>query len=111
MIVIGADIHKSSHALAAVNATTGVIVGELEVKARESGHLGALRCARSLDGDRVWAIEDCRHLSRHVEEALLAAGERGQSPAEDDGCLASRGTRAGEVRSDRRASRRASRGT
>jgi transposase len=76
MIVIGADIHKSSHALAAVNATTGVIVGELEVKARESGHLQALRWARSLDGDRVWAIEDCRHLSRRIEEALLAAGER-----------------------------------
>lgn len=76
MIVIGADIHKSSHALAAVNATTGVIVGELEVRARESGHLQALRWARSLDEERVWAIEDCRHLSRRVEEALLAAGER-----------------------------------
>jgi transposase len=76
MIVIGADIHKSSHALAAVNATTGVIVGELEVKARESGHLEALRWARELDGDRVWAIEDCRHLSRRIEESLLAAGGR-----------------------------------
>jgi transposase len=76
MIVIGADIHKSSHALAAVNATTGVIVGELEVRARESGHLQALRWARSLEEERVWAIEDCRHLSRRVEEALLAAGER-----------------------------------
>jgi transposase len=76
MIVIGADIHKSSHALAAVNASTGVIVGELEVGARESGHLQALRWARELDGDRVWAIEDCRHLSRRIEESLLAAGER-----------------------------------
>ena len=26
--------------------------------------------------DRVWAIEDCRHVSRRLEQALLAAGER-----------------------------------
>jgi transposase len=24
----------------------------------------------------VWAIEDCRHASRRLEQALLAAGER-----------------------------------
>ena len=29
-----------------------------------------------LDEDRVWAIEDCRHVSRRLEQALLAAGER-----------------------------------
>jgi transposase len=29
-----------------------------------------------LDQDRVWAIEDCRHVSRRLEQALLAAGER-----------------------------------
>jgi transposase len=76
MIVIGADVHKSSHALAAVNATTGVIAGECEVRAGEAGHLQALRWARKLDEERVWAIEDCRHLSRRLEEALLGAGER-----------------------------------
>ncbi len=76
MIVIGADVHKSNHALAAVHATTGVIAGELEVRAGEAGHLQALRWARGLDEERVWAIEDCRHLSRRIEEALLAAGER-----------------------------------
>lgn len=76
MIVIGADIHKSSHALAAVNATTGVLNGELEIRAHEAGHLAALRWAQELDEERVWAIEDCRHLSRRFEEALVAAGER-----------------------------------
>jgi transposase len=76
MIVIGADIHKSSHALAAVNATTGVLTGEHEIRACEAGHLGALRWAQGLDEDRVWAIEDCRHLSRRFEQALIAAGER-----------------------------------
>lgn len=76
MIVIGADIHKSSHALAAVDGATGVIAGELETRTDEAGHLKALRWAQGLDDERVWAIEDCRHLSRRLEQALVAAGER-----------------------------------
>lgn len=76
MIVIGADIHKSTHALAAVNGVSGVIAGELEIRASEAGHLQALRWAQGLDEGRVWAIEDCRHLSRRFEQALVAAGER-----------------------------------
>jgi transposase len=35
-----------------------------------------VRWARGLDEERVWAIEDCRHVSRRLEQALLAAGER-----------------------------------
>jgi transposase len=76
MIVIGADIHKSTHALAAVDGTTGVLAGELEIRTGEAGHLAGLRWAQRLDQERVWAIEDCRHLSRRFEEALIAAGER-----------------------------------
>jgi transposase len=76
MIVIGADIHKSTHALAAVSGDGGLVAGELEIRADESGHLAALRWARELDEERVWAIEDCRHLSRRFEQALIAAGER-----------------------------------
>jgi transposase len=76
MIVIGADIHKSNHALAAVSGDGGALAGEIEVQADESGHRTALRWARELDGERVWAIEDCRHLSRRFEQALIAAGER-----------------------------------
>jgi transposase len=76
MIVIGADIHKSSHALAAVSGDGGLVAGELEIRADESGHRAALRWARELGEERVWAIEDCRHLSRRFEQALVAAGER-----------------------------------
>ncbi len=76
MIVIGADIHKSSHALAAVDGSTGVLAGEIEIRADEAGHLAGLRWARELGEERVWAIEDCRHLSRRLEQALIAAGER-----------------------------------
>jgi transposase len=76
MIVIGADTHKRSHALAAVDGGTGAVVGERTIGADEEGHLGALRWARELDEERVWAIEDCRHVSRRLEQALIAAGER-----------------------------------
>lgn len=76
MIVIGADIHKSTHALAAVSGDGGLVAGELEIRADESGHRAALRWARELGQERVWAIEDCRHLSRRFEQALIAAGER-----------------------------------
>jgi len=76
MIVIGADTHKATHALVAVDAGTGRIRGDREIKAEEPGHLAAVRWARELDDDRAWAIEDCRHVSRRFEQALLAAGER-----------------------------------
>jgi transposase len=76
MIVIGADTHKGSHALAAVDEGTGRVRGSREIRADDAGHLAAVRWARGLDDDRVWAIEDCRHVSRRLEQALLAAGER-----------------------------------
>ena len=76
MIVIGADTHKGSHALAAVDEGTGRVRGSREIKADDEGHVAAVRWARGLDAERVWAIEDCRHVSRRLEQALLAAGER-----------------------------------
>ncbi|MCA1700920.1 MAG: IS110 family transposase [Actinobacteria bacterium] len=76
MIVIGADTHKRSHALAAVDAGTGRQRGARQIKAEESGHVAAVRWARELDAERVWAIEDCRGVSRRLEQALIAAGER-----------------------------------
>jgi transposase len=76
MIVIGADTHKGSHALAAVDEGTGRVRGSREIKAEDAGHLAAVRWARGLDEERVWAIEDCRACSRRLEQALLAAGER-----------------------------------
>ncbi len=76
MIVIGADTHKHTHALGAVDEGTGRARGAREIKSEEAGHLAALRWARELDDERVWAIEDCRHVSRRFEQALIAAGER-----------------------------------
>jgi len=76
MIVIGVDTHKGTHALAAVDEGTGKVRRSREIKADEPGHLAGVRWARGLDDERVWAIEDCRHVSRRLEQALLAAGER-----------------------------------
>jgi transposase len=76
MIVIGAHVHKSTHALAAIDAGTGQLLGEREILATERGHLEALRWAHEFGQEIVWAIEDCRDLSHHLEQALLASGER-----------------------------------
>ena len=76
MIVIGADTHKSSHTLAALDAVTGRVVSSRTVAADEAGQLAAIKWARGLDGERVWAVEDCRHVSGRLEQALVRAGER-----------------------------------
>ena len=76
MIVIGADTHKATHMLVAVDGATGEVLGEREIPADEDGHLQALRWAHELGAELVWAIEDCRHVSAHLERALMCAGER-----------------------------------
>jgi transposase len=35
-----------------------------------------LRFAAALNEERVWAVEDCRHVTSRLERALLGAGER-----------------------------------
>lgn len=53
MIVIGADTHTRTHALAAVDDGTGRVCGSREINADDAGHLAAVRWARGLDEDRV----------------------------------------------------------
>lgn len=76
MIVIGSDPHKSSHAFAAVEAATGELRSSEAVAASTAGVQRALVWARGLGGERVWAIEDCRHVSGPLERFLVARGER-----------------------------------
>jgi transposase len=71
MIVIGVDVHKHS--------LTAVAVDELGRPLTD--HAGAVderivAWARSLEGERLWALEDCRHVTRGLERALLELGER-----------------------------------
>jgi transposase len=77
MIVIAADTHKSTHTFSVVEETTGRLVAEKTFGADERGMLATLRWVSGLDDtDRVWALEDCRHVSGRLERALVAAGER-----------------------------------
>jgi transposase len=75
MIVIGADTHKGSHTVAAIDAATGRVLGERTVSARQRSFEVLLIWARGHDADRVCAIEDCRHVSGALERFLLARGE------------------------------------
>jgi transposase len=76
MIVIGADTHKRSHTLAALDEATGRALSDVTVSAAPRSFGELLRWARGVDGERVWALEDCRHVSGSLERFLLARGER-----------------------------------
>jgi len=76
MIVIGTDTHKKSHTAAAVFAGTGQRAGELTAPARKAGFAELLDWGKGLDAERVWALEDCRHVSGSLERFLVAGGER-----------------------------------
>jgi len=70
MIVIGVDVHKQSLTAVAVDEAGR---GLAESTASAACHL--LSWASSLPGERSWAVEDCRQLTRALERALLAADE------------------------------------
>jgi transposase len=76
MIVLGADMHKSSHTIAAVGASTGELLGGKTIAVGDRGFAMALDWARGLENERVWALQDCRHVSGSFERFLLAHGER-----------------------------------
>jgi len=76
VIVIGIDPHKQTHTAAAVDAAVGELVGQRTVKARRAGQEQLLAWARGQGEERLWALEDCRHVSVSLERFLLASGER-----------------------------------
>jgi transposase len=73
MVTLGVDAHKRSHTIVAIDAN-GRELGHRTVVATPDGHREALRWARRWS-ERVWAIEDCRHVSRRLEADLVRAGE------------------------------------
>ena len=72
MIAIGVDVHKHSLTAVAVDEL-GRTLAE-HSSASEGG--GILAWARSLGEERLWAVEDCRHVSRGLEQLLLEGGEQ-----------------------------------
>jgi transposase len=71
MIVVGLDVHKHSLTAVAVDEL-GRILGET------SGPVDGqvIAWAEALVGERLWALEDCRHVTRGLEQTLVAAGEQ-----------------------------------
>ncbi len=54
MIVLGADAHKSSHTIAAVGASTAVLLSDTTIAVGQRGFDHALAWARGLGAERVW---------------------------------------------------------
>jgi transposase len=69
--VIGVDVHKHSLTAVAVDEA-GRMLDERTVAGASAG---LVAWASSLGEERLWALEDCRQLTRALERELLAAGE------------------------------------
>ena len=74
MVVIGVDAHKRTHTFAAVDEV-GRQLANRTFAATPDGHLAALGWARVWP-ERIFALEDCRALTRRLEGDLLRAGQR-----------------------------------
>ncbi len=76
MVVLGVDVHKDSHHVVGIDeAGRQLMSWSSGTRTRDCEALIARARAAFPDG-RVWAVEDCRHVSGRLERALLGAGER-----------------------------------
>jgi len=71
MIVIGVDVHKQSVTAVAVDEA-GRMLDERTVLVGSDELIG---WASAFGGERLWALEDCRQLTRWLERQLLGLGE------------------------------------
>ena len=71
MIVIGVDVHKYSLTAVAVDQ-----VGRTLAELTASDEQELFAWSLSLPVERLWAVADCRHVTRALERALVSAGER-----------------------------------
>jgi len=71
MIVVGLDVHKHSVTAVAIDEA-GRMLGEKLIEVGSSELPG---WANELGAERLWAVEDCRQLTRWLERQLLGLGE------------------------------------
>src|SRR3954449_9367988 len=71
MIVIGVDVHKASLTAVAVDEGGRPFAEQTTVDGA-----GLLEWAATLTGEQLWAVEDCRQLTRALERDLVGANER-----------------------------------
>jgi transposase len=72
-VVIGMDPHKRSVTIEVMTGDESILGGGRY--ATDEGGFAAMRGDVAGFGDRVWAIEGCRGIGRHVAQRLLAVGE------------------------------------
>jgi transposase len=72
MIVIGVDVHKQSVTAVAVDEAGRM----LDEKTAAVGSDELIGWAFALGAERLWALEDCRGLTRWLERQLVAVGEQ-----------------------------------
>ena len=74
MVTIGVDPHKQTHTAVAVDEV-GRERARRTALARREGFGELVAWARALGGERVWVIQDCRHVSGPFERLLIERGE------------------------------------
>jgi transposase len=74
MVTIGVDPHKDTHSAVAFDEL-GRQVADRTRPALVAGFAELLGWARDLGQERVWVLEDCRHVSGPFERFLLDHGE------------------------------------
>jgi transposase len=74
MVTIGVDPHKQTHCGGAVDPVGHELATRTEPAVRD-GFEELLGWARGLDRERVWVLEDCRHVSGPFERFLIDHGE------------------------------------
>lgn len=75
MVTIGIDAHKRNHTAVVVDEQ-GRQLAQRTTGSTSADHLALVAWVARHGAERIWAVEDCRHLSRRLERDLLAAGER-----------------------------------
>jgi transposase len=76
MVVLGIDAHKRTHTVVAVDEAGRQLGMRVTRTTSTVAHLDLVQWADRFGPGRVWAVEDCRHLSRRLEADLLTAGEQ-----------------------------------
>jgi transposase len=71
MIVIGVDVHKYSLTAVAVDE-----IGRTLAELTATDEHALLAWSTSLPVERLWAVEDCRHVTRTLEKALVSSSEQ-----------------------------------
>ena len=75
MVILGIDAHKRTHTVVAIDEAGRELGSKTTAMTTTQAHLDLVRWADRFGGERRWAVEDCRHLSRRLEADMLAAGE------------------------------------